>query len=215
MKQVLIIASGEMRESTVHRVLKTPFDEVIAVDGGADHCRLWGFKPDVIVGDLDSLSPANLAFFTESGVLIERHPAQKDETDLELAIRCAIRRNAEFLVLVGVLGGRMDMTIANTLLLAAPSFSHPRMEIWDGESTARILRPPVNVIAGQPGDTLSLIPIGGDASGLGTEGLVYPLKDETLRLGDSRGISNLFSETRAAIKINAGSLLAVHTPGRP
>jgi thiamine pyrophosphokinase len=214
MEQVLIIANGELDQATAARIQRIAPDGVIAVDGGADHCLALALKPSLILGDLDSLEPQTLAHFVRLGVPIERHPEQKDATDLELALLRAAQEGAKHIILAGALGGRLDMTLSNVLLLTDPRLRHVRVELWQDRETAWLLRPPGGTVSGQPGDTLSLIPLLGDATGITTEGLSYPLRDEILILGLTRGVSNLLAGTTAVVHLREGCLLAVHNPGR-
>ena len=214
MERILVIANGELEPGMGPRLSSLAFDQVIAVDGGADHCRRLGLVPDLVIGDLDSLAPETLAHFAQAGIPCERHPAQKDETDLELALRKAMRQGAGHIVLACALGGRLDMILANVLLLAQPEYRGARIELWEPRRTSWLLRPPGGEIPGMPGATLSLIPLQGDAEGVATEGLAYPLRGETLRFGHGRGLSNVFREAPARVRLGAGMLLVVHTPGR-
>ena len=214
MKRVLIIANGELDAATASRLRIAAADRLVAVDGGANHCHALGLVPSLIVGDLDSLTPESLAHFTRAGVPFERHPAHKDETDLELALVGAVHQGAEHILLAGALGGRLDMTLANVLLLTLPQLRGRRVELWEGQRTTWLIRPTGDEVHGQPGDTLSLIPLQGDAEGVTTEGLTYPLRDETLCLGQTRGMSNVLGTPCARIRLRTGLLLAVHTPGR-
>jgi len=214
MKRVLIIANGELDPETGLRLRNASVDGLVAVDGGANHCHALGLVPNLIVGDLDSLTPESLTHFTKAGVPIERHPAHKDATDLELALLGAARQGAEHILLAGALGGRLDMTLANVLLLTLPQLRPLRVELWEGQRTTWLIRPTGDDVHGQPGDTLSLIPLQGDAGGVTTEGLAYPLQDETLGFGQTRGLSNVLNTPCARIRLRTGLLLAVHTPGR-
>ena len=214
MKRILIIANGELDSETAQRLLTISVDQLVAVDGGANHCMALGLVPNLIVGDLDSLTPDTLAHFTQMGIPFERHPAHKDETDLELALLGAVREGAEHIILAGALGGRLDMTVANVLLLTRPELRQVRIEIWEHRRKIWLLRPPGCEVLGQPGDTLSLIPLQGDGGGLTTNGLVYPLNDEPLCFGQTRGLSNVFTEPLARIQLRMGVLLAIHTSGR-
>jgi thiamine pyrophosphokinase len=214
MKRVLIIANGELDPGMAPRLASLPVDRLIAVDGGAGHCRSLGLVPDLVIGDLDSLTPETLEHVVRAGAALERHPARKDETDLELALGNALRQGAEYIVLACALGGRLDMTLANVLFLARPEFRDIRIELWEARRTTWLLRPPGGEIHGFRGDTLSLIPLQGDAEGVVTEGLAYPLRDETLRFGQARGLSNVFTGMRARVRLRGGMLLVVHTSGR-
>jgi thiamine pyrophosphokinase len=141
-------------------------------------------------------------------------PAEKDETDLELALLEAVKRGAEHIIVLGTSGGRLDMVLANMLLLAHPALSHTRSELWIDYQTAWLIRAPGSDILGQRGDTISLIPVAGDALSVTTSYLRYPLNHETLTFGPARGVSNLMDADTAHITLRSGLLLIVHTPGR-
>jgi thiamine pyrophosphokinase len=186
---------------------------VIAADAGARHGEALGLQLDVVVGDLDSLSADEVARLRAAGVMVERSPAHKDETDFELALLYAAEQGAKRIVVVGALGGRLDMALANIQLIAHPALEGTRIELWSGRQTAWIIRPPGDEMDGQPGDTLSLLPLGGAAVGVTTHRLAYPLNDETLPIGPARGVSNVFEADSAQVDLREGLLLAVHTPG--
>ncbi len=210
--KALIVANGVIAEGQVlvSRLREWAPDRVICADAGAALAVALGFTPDVIIGDMDSL--ADEAGYP--GALFIRHPAAKNESDLELAVAWAIEQDASECVLVGALGGRLDMVLANFMLLAHPSFIGARVSIWEGSQSAWLLHPPGGLIDGHTGDTLSLLPLGAAASGITTSGLRYPLRDESLIPGPARGVSNVFLEDTVEVSFKVGCLLVVHTPGR-
>ncbi len=212
--KVLILANGELYKSDVlrRRIRTEAFDLVLGADGGACHADTLNVTLDAIIGDLDSLS--DLESHGISNIKVVSYPAEKDATDLELALIYAEKQGADHIVTVGAMGGRMDMTIANIMLITHASLSSCRIEIWHGEQTGWVIKPPGDDISGYPGDTVSLIPLGGYASGITTKGLKYSLKDEELTFVSGRGISNLLESPFAHIKLSEGLLLAIHTPGR-
>lgn len=212
--RAVIFANGELRQPDEARRLLRPGDLLIAADGGAAHCRALGLRPNIIVGDFDSLTAAELADFERAGARLERHPSAKDETDLELALLLAVHAGAGEVVVVGALGGRLDMTIANVLLLTHPALTAARVWLWNDGERAWLIRPPGAEVAGRLGDTLSLIPLGGDATGITTHGLAYPLRGETLAAGPARGVSNVLTESPARVELQSGVLLATLTAGR-
>ena len=211
--KALLLVNGELYKPDVvrSRIRDEAFDLVLGADGGARYAKTLNVTLDAVVGDMDSLSDLE-----QQGIKAEfvSYPAEKDETDLELALLHAKKRGIDRIVMVGAMGGRMETTIANIMLMANASLSSCRIEVWHGEQTGWAVKPPGEDIAGHPGDTLSLIPLGGYASGITTEGLKYPLKDEGLPLGSSRGMSNLMDGQLARVRLAQGLLLAVHTPGR-
>jgi thiamine pyrophosphokinase len=196
-----------------------PADRVIAADFGAHHARAWGWPIDLLIGDLDSLPAPEIQAVRAAGVLTVTAPAAKDETDLELAVAHALSHAATELVICGALGGRTDHLLANVLLLARPELIGVEAVIADGAQTLHLLRgdaaqPDERAclgLAGAPGDLLTLLPLAGDAEGVSTAGLLYPLADETLFFAQARGVSNVFGAATARIWLRRGLLLSVHT----
>jgi thiamine pyrophosphokinase len=184
---------------------------LIAADSGLGHARAAGLVVDVVVGDLDSVDPADLDAAIADGSTVERHPADKDATDLELALHAARARGARRVVVVGAGGGRLDHFLANALLLASPDFADLEIEARIGDATATVVRDSVE-IDGRPGDLVTLLPLGGAARGIRTEGLRWALLDEDLNPGSSRGVSNELADPTARITLTDGVLLVVR-PG--
>jgi thiamine pyrophosphokinase len=214
MKRVIIFANGELTEPQTVRARLRVDDTLIAADGGARGCLALGLTPHLVVGDFDSLTADEVAGLRPRGVLIEQHPPGKDETDLELALLAALRLGATDIALLGAAGGRLDMTLANLLLLTHPALAGVRVAVWHGTQTAWLIRPPGAEVRGAIGDTLSLIPLSGDAGGVTTHGLRYPLRGETLAFGPARGVSNVLTEATARVELRSGLMLAVLTKGK-
>ncbi|GAB4475770.1 MAG: thiamine diphosphokinase [Anaerolineae bacterium] len=212
--RAVILSNGPLEDTVVLRKRLAPvtIDLVIGADAGSFHAAALGLRLDMVVGDMDSLHEHGETLPGDAALIAS--PAEKDETDLELALLEAVRCGADELVLLGVMGGRLDMALANILLLLHPALDGVRVFIWHGQQTAWLIRPPGGVIRGRPGDTLSLIPLGAAVEGITTNGLRYPLKDEALLLGPARGLSNVLTEPSAQVDVRNGLLLAVHTPGR-
>jgi thiamine pyrophosphokinase len=200
-------------------------DLVIAADGGARHAIGLGVPIDLWVGDGDSLGEAGLVALAATGVPIERSRPDKDETDTELAIRAALARDADRLVIVGALGGpRIDHALANVGLLALADLAGRRAVILDAGFRISLLRAPGDTrgtgatdddhmtLAGAPGDLVSLLPHGGDVEGVTTDGLAFPLADEPLSLGSTRGVSNVVRRPDATVVIRHGLLLVIESP---
>lgn len=187
---------------------------VVAADGGAATALAFGYQPDVVVGDLDSIDAPSLAELRRRGVAIETHARDKNATDGQLAIERALAERPDRLVLLGFLGGpRLDQALADVLLLT-------RIEtpatMLDEHNAALLVRPGVE-FAWRPDahEIVSLIPLGADVDGVRTRGLRWPLRDERLTLGDSRGVSNEPVASEAAISIQRGLLLVTrHWPSR-
>ncbi|MCY4145788.1 MAG: thiamine diphosphokinase [Chloroflexi bacterium] len=212
----LLFANGILRPGeAVRRVLATQSSStIVCADGGALHARALGLQPQFIIGDMDSLSAADARAFEAAGAQIIQHPPEKDETDLELALRFCQEMGAKAVTILGGLGGRFDQTLANILLLTLPALASMRIELVDGAQTIRLLSAGVHKIAGAAGDTVSLVPLRGAATGITTRGLQYALRSETLLLGPARGISNVMLAAEAEVELGGGLLLLTHTTGR-
>ncbi len=195
---------------------------VIAADGGARHASRLGVTIDAWVGDGDSLDPEGMAALLAGGVPMERASPQKDESDTELAVREALRRGADGIVIVGGLGGtRIDHALANIGLLAMPELAGHPAALLDASSRITLVRAPGpdgalvrRALSGRSGDLVSLLPMGAGVVGVTTDGLAYPLADEPLPAGPARGLSNVRTSTDAVVTVRAGLLLVVESPAR-
>ena len=189
--------------------------DVIAADSGLHVATTLGLHVDHLVGDLDSAEPSAIDAAVASGTTVDRHPAEKDATDLELAFDAARARGAHRVVLVDGGGDRLDHLLANVLLLASSALTGVAVEAFSGTARIAVARggdPPMP-IAGPPGSLVSLLPVGGPARGIVTEGLRYPLHDEELAPGTSRGVSNELVAGIASVRLAAGTLLVVQPFG--
>ena len=215
-KPALLFANGIlMPGEAVDLVLQADDSPiVVCADGGAIHARQLGLTPQTIIGDFDSLAKGDVAAFESAGAKIMRYPAEKNETDLELALGHCREIGATDVTILGGLGGRIDQTLANILLLTLPDLRDMRIAIVDGAQTMRLLTPGKHEIGGAAGDTVSLIPLQGAARGITTRRLKYALNDESLPPGPARGISNVMLADRAEVALEGGLLLLVHTIGR-
>jgi thiamine pyrophosphokinase len=194
---------------------------VVAADGGARHAAPLGLRLDRWVGDGDSIDPALLDELASSGVAIERVATEKDESDAELALLAALAAGVGEVALIGGLGGpRIDHALANVGLLGHPALAGRPCWLYD-EHAARISllvgpgadgRAVSGDFAGHIDDLLSLVPIGGSAAGVTTDGLRYPLNGEPLELGRTRGVSNVRTAGRARVTLESGRLLVIETP---
>jgi len=210
---VLVFANGAPPEPSATLQLARSADLVLCANGGTHHAHALGIDPHAVVGDMDSLAQELRTTLQAAGTRLLEYPAHKDETDLELALLYAAEQGATRISVVGVRGGRIDHELANLLLLAHPRLSGLDVRLIAEGQEIRLVRQQAR-FHGATGDLLSLLPIGGDAHGVTTSGLEYPLCDETLQFGPARGVSNVFSGPVACVSLRSGVLLAVHTRGR-
>lgn len=206
--RVVIFVNGQFDDPEHARHLLRSDDYIIAVNGGTRHALSIGAIPRVVIGDLDSLTPELKAALRHASTQFLRFPARKDETDLELALRHAVERGASEILLIGALGGRLDQTLGNLLLLALPCLRGIDVKIVAGRQTAFLIHDQAT-IHGMPGDTISLLPIGGDAVGVTNGGFEWPLRNDTLPLGTTRGLSNVLLGDSGTIRVQCGMLFCV------
>jgi thiamine pyrophosphokinase len=190
---------------------------VIGADGGARRAEAFGRLPDLIVGDADSLSPEDVARYRGLGVRVVVHPAQKDESDLELCIAAAIERGAVELRICGALGGaRIEHGLANVALLASPTLDGRDVAVLHRASVIRRIGtadgPGAADVHGSPRDYVSLLPLDPAVHGVTTHGLRYRLRNEALTIGPTRGLSNELTGAVGRITTERGRLVVIHTP---
>jgi len=186
-------------------------DYLVAADGGARHCLALGLRLDAVVGDFDSLEPVLVEQLAAAGVLIERHPVAKAQTDLELAIEFALHQGATEILLMGAVGDRLDQTLANLLILAQREWL-ATLTLVERNQLAQLVRPGQTLILqAQVGDTVSILPVSDTVTGITYTGMRYPLINATLHLGSTRGISNEVAATPATVTITTGRLLVIQT----
>lgn len=193
---------------------------VVAADGGARYAAPLGLAIDRWVGDGDSLGEDGIAALVAAGVPIERSRPDKDESDTELGVLAALGLGATRLTMLGALGGpRLDHALANLGLLAMPELVGLDVRLVATDARVRLLAAPdaaggsvSMVLAGRVGDLVSLLPVGADAAGVTTNGLTYPLHDEPLLVGRTRGLSNVRASEEATVVLREGRLLLVETP---
>ena len=210
MTRAIIFANGEMKytPSMINEI--QPDDLIIAADGGAIHCQSLGIRPKVVIGDFDSLTPEDLSSQAIEGAQLIRYPSRKDETDLELALRYAAQQGCRQITVIGALGARWDMSIANILLAAYLPFEGMRVRMLDGHQELTVLHGGETMyFDGKPGSTLSLIPLSPRAEGITTVGLEYALRNEDLQFGSPRGVSNVFTAEQVSITLRSGLLICV------
>jgi thiamine pyrophosphokinase len=209
-KRAVIFANGVLPDPTAILPFLRKDDYWIAADGGSKHALECGRAPDMLIGDLDSISATIRESVLRAGTRIQPFLAEKDETDLELAIWFALREGFSAIRIVAGLGGRTDQILANLSLLSDPALAEFDIRIDDGREEV-VRAGEETALVGSPGDTISLLPLGIPAEGVVTRGLQYPLRGETLFPYKTRGVSNRMQSTTATVSVERGVLLCIHT----
>lgn len=211
----LIFANGDINDGQmVQRAISfAPDSLIIAADGGARVAAHFGLSIDAVIGDMDSLSEAEIATLAAEAEIL-RYPEAKNETDLELALTYAVERGARWIRILGGVGDRLDQTLSNVYLMALPILQDCDVRMVAGKQETWLIGAGTHEIEGAAGDTVSLIPLTGTVRGVQTDGLHYPLRDEDLLFGPARGVSNVMNGEHASVTVRDGVLLVVHTLGR-
>ena len=210
MNRAVIFANGIVRDYSLILPCLQSRDFIMAADGGLKHIHRLKLKPALVIGDLDSISASDLDIAEFPQTEIMRFDKDKNETDLELAIRAAMDRGYREILIVAGLGGRLDQTMANLLLILHPDFQKCAITFDDGVEEVCLVRGMCE-IQGNSGDIVSLIPLQGNCEGVQTEKLKYPLQNETLIQFKTRGISNVMIATQATVSISKGTAFCIHT----
>ena len=205
-KRAALICNGSINTKFLYSFISEN-DFIIAVDGGANKLAKTKFTPNLIIGDMDSISKNSLKKFRKIKQI--KFPVEKNEIDLELAIDYCIKKKFKEIIILGAIGTRADMTLTNVFLLAQipkkikTKIIHENQEIY-------LIPKKKFLIQGIPGEKISLFPIKGNVKGLNLKGFKYELKNHELKFGLGIGLSNEFKNKKAWITTKDGLLLCVH-----
>jgi thiamine pyrophosphokinase len=203
--ETVVVVSGATALSGVALAVVPSGAPIVVADAGADHARAAGLEIALAVGDFDSAAEP------PRGVEVERHPAEKDATDLELALDAALALEPRRLLVLSGVGSRLDHFAVELGLIASPRLAGVEVDAVFDDTAVHVVRRERR-LAGHVGELVSLVPVHGPAVGVRTDGLRYALRDETLDAGSSRGTSNVFAEPEATISLERGVLLAIRPP---
>jgi thiamine pyrophosphokinase len=203
MDTILIFAGGDPPDPDLAQEIPTA-DLVMAADSGYDAAISLGYAVDVLVGDLDSITTDPIP----GHVVIERHPRDKDQTDLDLALELALRDEPSRVVVVGGTGGRLDHELATASLICDERWSEVELDWVSSRGRAHVIRRR-RIVQGDVGSIVTLLPLGGPVTGLTTRGLRWELAEATFEPGTTWGVSNEMQTPIADIKVRSGCLLVV------
>lgn len=209
--KILIFTNGEnnlLREE-LNDIL--PVDKIICANGGTKLALDYNLIPDIIVGDIDSISDEIINKIKREKIEWKIYPKEKDETDLELAVREALKYSPKIIYFIGLLGGRIDHTLSNLFFLEKIKERGIEVLILDNKLRITLmLGREEKIFWGNEGEIISLIPLSEKVEGVTLQGLKYPLNNEILYRNLTRGISNEFISKEAKIRISFGTLIVIH-----
>lgn len=213
-KKILIVSGGSMNDAFAISWMEQYAPEyTIVADAGMEFFRRNGKKPDMIIGDFDSVNRETLDFFEAQPDIVwkELNPI-KDDTDTESAIWQAISLGAENIVIMGGTGTRLDHVLGNISLLGIGLKEQVQIQLVDAHNRIRMINKSMRICkAEQFGAYISLLPYNGEVKHLYLKGFKYPLENFTLELFNSLGISNEIIEDEAEIVFEEGILLVIES----
>lgn len=205
--KTIVIGNGVIND---YDTVREYFDDayIVACDGGLGHCRKMMIVPDIMVGDFDSANSNDAAFFEERGVEKIAYPRKKDMTDMEIGINIALEKGADEIYILGGLGCRFDHSLANVHILVHPVSKGVKTCLVDEHNIITLVMDSLD-INGSEGQTVSLIPLTTEVTGVTTKNLEYSLLNRTMSIGTSVGVSNVMTDEYANISVDNGILIVI------
>lgn len=206
--KIALIAAGDMKDFDFYKELLKDANLIICIDGGSNHLYRLEMNPDLIIGDLDSIKPEVKDHYMKQGIEFKKFPRKKDKTDTEIAIEYAYSLNPSEVILLGAIGSRLDHSLTNINLLYNYYNKDIVLKLINENNEVVLITDSIS-LTGDAGDTVSLVPLNGDVTGVCLEGLEYPLGDATIRFGSSLGVSNVMTKGTCNVSIKTGYLLVI------
>ncbi len=200
-----VVFTGGAAPSTRPASLELEGALIVAADSGIETALSWGVEPQLVLGDMDSVSDLSILDRFDEGQ-VRRYAQEKDYTDTELALQELYDRGLEDITLVGGGGGRLDHLLGIVALFDRDT--HPRRWYTRDEHVECIDRE--LVLTGAEGETVSLFPAGRDRCRMKSEGLKWPLDSLSWIKGDA-GISNVVVSQKCRILVIQGRLIMVRS----
>jgi thiamine pyrophosphokinase len=211
MRRVIVITGHEPITPPPPEVVRAAV-AIVAADGGWKSAQQAGLVPTHLVGDLDSLSDSDLHSAVNAGVDVRRHPRDKDASDGELALVLAIELGAQHITVCSSASGRIDHELIELSMLASARWT-ARVDAITPRGSLFVVTPQHPLFLDTaPGDTVSIMAMHGDGAGVSTVGLLFPLDDDPLTSGSTRGLSNVADGVGCSISLTSGRLIAFHLP---
>jgi thiamine pyrophosphokinase len=209
MPKCVIVSGGLLEDDVYHRQILQEAEMVICADSGARHALRLGITPNFVVGDLDSLAEAERKELKMRGVKFIKYPCEKDYADTFYALLKALELGYHQIVLVACLGERFDHALSNIMLLALPQVRNLDVRILEPYQEIFLVKPKMKII-GQKGETISLLPLSDEVTGITTSGLYYQVPEGKFTMGFPLGVSNVFIDEVVDLSLEKGLLLAIH-----
>ncbi|MDR7869898.1 MAG: thiamine diphosphokinase [Tissierellaceae bacterium] len=202
----LIVSSGKINDYTLLNNLIEENDYIVCADGGLDHLMQIDKIPNVILGDLDSISELGIKYLKENKIKLEKYPSIKDNTDTELAIIYLVNMGIDSITLIGGSGTRLDHTIANIFLLRRFNKDGHLLRIIDDNNIISYVVDRIEIKKRQ-GWFVSIVPLNFEGINVNLLGFKYKLTNKHIEFGSTLGISNELVQDTGVVEINEGEAL--------
>jgi len=202
----LIIGSGNNINKDIFESENINIEYVICADGGLEKAETLKLVPNIIIGDLDSVSPLVLKKYTDMNIEVVKYPVEKNYTDMELAVEYALEKGYKDIVLIGASGSRLDHTIANIMLIESYYKQGIKIKIIDNNNSVQIVTNNME-IRNKNYFYVSIVPITDCIEGVTLKGFKYPLSDVNVKRGSTQCISNQITEQNGSISLRKGNAL--------
>lgn len=202
MTHALLICNGDPPSRALVRRLARSCDLVVCADGGANTARRYGIRPDLVIGDLDSITGATRRAFSTVPLI---HLSRQDNTDLEKSLDWLTSQKTSRVTIVGATGGRLDFTIGNLSVLT--NYPETMAITLEGDGWRAMPVGRRKVLRARRGTTVSLLPFG-RCTGITLHGLRYGLRNATMDVGRI-GVSNVVEHSPFTVAVKSGSMLLI------
>jgi len=203
---VIIIGSGSNIDIDIFEFENSNIEYVICADGGLEKAENLKLVPNVIIGDMDSVNKVVLKKYLDMKIELVKYPAEKNYTDMELAIEYALEKGFKDIILIGATGSRLDHTFANILLIEAYYKKGIRVKIIDNNNIIQLITNSME-IQNKRNYFASIVPITEFIEGLTLKGFKYPLNNVIVNRGSTLCISNQIISEKGIITLNKGTAL--------
>ena len=204
--RAVIVSGGSLKDTTLIRQYMTGECRLIACDRGLEHIHCAGLKPDIILGDFDSVNPDIMQHYRNVDIIT--YPVKKDSTDTELGIFAARELGADDIVILAGSGTRLDHTIANIQILLPLVKDGIRARLIDEHNIVELVNDRLAII-NKKGSYISLLPLTERVCGICSEGLEYPLDNTDIGIGTSLTVSNVVLSDKASVSVREGVLISI------
>lgn len=208
--KALIISNGEIEDLDLLKKASENVDFVLCADGGANYAIKASVKPDLVVGDLDSIDLDVLNRLKSQNIQLIKFPSKKDNTDTELALNYLIEKGYDEIILTGVIGSRIDHTLANMMLLYRLLKLGIKGKIINHKNTIYITDSSLT-LKKKEGTFVSVIPVVGTSANVTLKGFEYELNNRIYETSSTLGISNIIAEDEGHIELKDGVCFVIES----